>query len=101
MPARHEVLQQEIRRDVERTVAVGGALELPAADNLDAVLTHQTANATLADPDAQFVQLLGHAWPAVAAQAQAVLVADMGQEHHVAPLATRWWPMLPGMEPTL
>ena len=44
--------------------------------------------AALTDADAQLVQLLGHARPAIAAKAQAMLVADMGQENHVAPLAT-------------
>ena len=52
-----------------------------------------------ADADAQFVQLIGHAWPAVAAQAQTMLIADMRQEHHVAPLPMRWGPVLPGIEP--
>jgi len=31
-------LLQEIRRDVEGVIAVGGALEFAAADDLDAVL---------------------------------------------------------------
>jgi hypothetical protein len=38
---------------------------------------------------------------AVSAQAQAVLVTDMGQEHHVAPLAVRRGPVLPGIQPAL
>lgn len=86
-PAGGEVLLQGIRRDVERMVAVGGAFELPAADDPDAILAHQTAHPALADAYAKLVQLLGHARPAAAAQAQAVLIADMGQEHHIAPLA--------------
>lgn len=40
----------------------------------------------LSDPQAQLVQLLGHTRPAVAAQAQPMLFADMGQDHHIAPL---------------
>lgn len=82
-------------------VAVGGAPELPAADSLDAVLAHQTANTALTDADAQLVQLLSHARPAIAAQAEAVLIADMGEEHHVAPLAMRRGPMLPSMKSAL
>lgn len=35
---RGEVLPQGIRRNVEGVVTVGGALELPAADDPDAVL---------------------------------------------------------------
>jgi hypothetical protein len=82
-------------------IAVGGAFELPAADDLGTVLTHQAANPALTDADTQLVQLLGHTRPAVAAQAHAVLVANMGQEHHIAPLAMRRGPVLPGMEPAL
>ena len=50
-PARGEVLLQEIRYDVESMVTVGGQLELPAADDADAVLTHQTVDAALTDAD--------------------------------------------------
>ena len=98
-PARGEVLLLEVWRDVERMVAIGRALELPAADDLNAVLAHQTADPALADADAQLVQLLGHPWPAIAAKAQAVLIADMGEEHHVTPLAMRRGPVPPSMEP--
>lgn len=63
------------------------------------VFPTNAANPALADADAQLVQFLGHARPAAAAQAQAVLVADMRQEHQVAPLAMRRRPVLPGMEP--
>ena len=79
-------------------IPVGRAFELAAADDLDAVLAHQTANATLADTQAPLIQLLGHARPAVAAEAQAVLIADMGQEHHVAPLPMRRRPVRPSPE---
>ena len=36
-PARREVLLQEIRRDVEGMIAVGGRLELAGPNNLDAI----------------------------------------------------------------
>jgi len=74
-------------------------LTLAAADDLDAVLAHQAANPALANADAQLIQLLGHPWSSVAAQAQPVLVGDMCEEHHVAPLAMRRGPGLPGMQP--
>ena len=86
-PARLEVLLQEIRRDVEDVVAVGGGFELPCPHNLDAVLAHQPPHTTLANLQTQLIQLLRHARSTVAAQAQAMLVADMGQEHHVTSLA--------------
>lgn len=57
-----------------------------------------TANAAVTDADAQAVQLLSHARPAAAAQAQAALVAETGQEHHVAPLAMRRGPGHPGRQ---
>jgi len=65
------------------------------------VFPTNAAHPALADTDAQLVQFLGHAGPTITAQAQAVLIADMGEEHHVAPLAMRRGPVLPGMEPTL
>ena len=68
-PARGKGLLQKIRRDVEGVVAVGRALELSAADDMDAILAHKSPNTALADADAQLVQLLGHAWSAVAAKA--------------------------------
>jgi len=74
---------------MEGVIAVGGALELAAADNPDAVLAHSTAHATLPHRQARFVQFLGHARSAIAAQAQAVLVADMSQDHHVSSLTGR------------
>ena len=97
-PARGKVLLQEIRCDVEGVIAVSGALELAAADDPDAILAHKPPDTPLSDTNAQLVQLLGHPWSTVAAQAQAVLIADMGEEHHVAPLAIRRGPVLPGMK---
>ena len=95
---RRKVLLQEVRRDVEGVIAVSGALELAAADDPDAILAHKPPDTPLSDTNAQLVQLLGHPWSTVAAQAQAVLIADMGEEHHVAPLAIRRGPVLPGMK---
>ena len=92
-PARGEVLLQEIRRNAEDVVTVGRALELPRSNNLNVVLAHQTPDATLADPQAHLIQFLGHARPAIAAKAQTMLIADMGQEHHVPPLPMRRRPM--------
>lgn len=79
-------------------IAVSGALELAAADDPDAILAHKPPDTPLSDTNAQLVQLFGHPWSTVAAQAQAVLIADMGEEHHVAPLAIRRGPVLPGMK---
>jgi len=62
-------------------------LELAGPNNLNAVLAHQSPHPALSDLQAKFVQLLGHARPTVAAQAQAMLFADMRQEHQVASLA--------------
>jgi hypothetical protein len=62
-------------------------LELVGPNNLNAVLAHQSPHPALSDLQAKFVQLLGHARPTVAAQAQAMLFADMRQEHQVASLA--------------
>ena len=34
-----------------------------------------------------FLQLLSHAWPAIALQAQAVLLTDMSQDYHIIALS--------------
>lgn len=81
-------------------VAVGGALELPDADDLDAILPHKSPDTALSDMNAQPIQFLGHPWSAIAAQAQAVLITDMGDGHDIA-LAMGRGPMLPSMEPAL
>ena len=86
-PARREVLLQEIRRDVEGVIAVGGRLELAGPNDLNAIMSHQATNSALTNLQTQLVQLLGHARPAVAAQAQTMLIANVRQEHHVASLA--------------
>ena len=56
---------------------------------------------TLADAKTQLVEFFGHAWPAIAAQAAAMLFTDMRQDHHVTPLALRRRPLLPGPEPAV
>ena len=110
-PARGKVLLQEIRRDVEGVVAVGGALERAAADDLDAILAHKSPDTALSAMNAQLIQLPGDAGSAAAAQAQPVLIADMGQDlgHSFGPMAfmpptcraagDAKGPVLPGMQP--
>ena len=61
------------------------------------VFLSNAPDAALANPQAQLIQILALAWPAVAAKAQTMLIADMRQEHHVAPLPMRWGPVLPGI----
>ena len=61
---------------------------------MDAVLAHQTANAPLANTQTQFVEFFGHAWPAIAAQAAAMLFTDMRQDHHVTGLPPGKWSSL-------
>ena len=52
----------------------------------ETVFPTNATDTALADAHAKLVQFLCHARSAVAAKAEPVLVADMGQEHHVAPL---------------
>lgn len=59
------------------------------------------AHPAQSDAETRFVQLPGHPGAAAAAHAQAVLITDIGEEHHVASLAMRRGPVLPGMEPAL
>ncbi len=93
---RMKVAVQQVRRDIEGMVAIGRYLVFPGPNDLDAVLAHQTANTAMPDIEAQLLQLLGHPGAAVAAQAQAMLIADMGQQHHVGALASRRRALPPG-----
>ena len=68
-PARATVLLQEVWHDVECLAAVGCCFEFMGSDHANRVLLHQTAYPVLADADARFVQLRGHARPAVAGTA--------------------------------
>ena len=47
------------------------------------------------DTQARLVQLFRHSGATIAALAQSVLIANMRQKHHVAPLLMRYRPMLP------
>ena len=58
---RREVTIQQIWRDVEAVIAVSCRLEPLAPLHGNTVLAHQPANTTMADIDAQFLQLLVHA----------------------------------------
>jgi hypothetical protein len=52
--------------DVERVIAVSRCFVFACFNDLDAVLTHQAANPTVPNIHPQFLQLFGHAWPAIA-----------------------------------
>src|SRR6056297_3390124 len=82
-----EVPVQQVRCDVEAVVAVRGRLELPVPSNRNAVVTHQASDAAVADWQAQLFQLLGHAWPAIAAERQGKLFTNVREQHHVLSLA--------------
>lgn len=55
------------------------------------LLTHQTAHATVADVNAHFLQLFGHPWSAIAAQAETQLFLDMSQRDRIRPLSAAGW----------
>ena len=84
---RREILIQQVGSNVERVIAVCRRLILLGSDNLDTILTHQTAHAPVPNPQPQFLQLLGHPWSPIALQAKTVLLTDMGQKYHIIPLA--------------
>ena len=66
------------------------------SDHANGVLPHQTAHAAMPDSQAQLIQLFSHPGAAITALAQSVLIADMRQQHHIAPLAMGYRAVLPG-----
>lgn len=65
------------------------------------VFLTSATDATLPYADTQFIQLLGHAQTAIAAQVQPVLLADVRQDRHIAPLTLRWRAAPPCPQPTI
>jgi hypothetical protein len=65
-----------------------------ACRSSSALLKQTVARQRVSDTQAQLVQLFGHPWATITALAQSVLVADMRQNHHVAPLPMGYRPPL-------
>jgi hypothetical protein len=82
-----EILNQQVGRDVERVVAVRRRPVFMSPDILDTILTYQTTNATVPDPQPQFLQLFGHPGATITFQTQVVLLTNLGQKHHIITLA--------------
>ena len=82
-PIRREVTVQQVRRDVERVIAVGGRFEFPRSFNDNPVLAHQSSDTPVPHVNANLLEFFSHPGAAIAAQAQARLLLDMGQNHHV------------------
>jgi hypothetical protein len=81
-----KILLQEVWRDVECVLAVRRWLEFMGSDHASRVLSHRTPHSAVPNTQAQFVHLRRHSGATMTALAQFVLVADMRQKHHVAPL---------------
>src|SRR6056300_726703 len=79
---------QQVRCDVESVIAISRGFELLISLHRNTVLSHQAANAAMPGVKAQLLQLCGHAGPAIAAQRQAELLANMGNQHQVGALPT-------------
>ena len=84
-PIRREVTIRQVRRDIERRIAVRNRLEFARSFNDDPGLAQQSPDPAMTSIDADFLQFLGH--PAIAAQAQTRLLRDMGKNNHVHTLA--------------
>jgi len=57
------------------------------SDDLDTILTHQTSYTPVPNIQPRLLQLFGHTGAAIALQAKAVLLTDMGQKYHIITLA--------------
>jgi hypothetical protein len=83
---RREILIQQIRRDIEGVIAVRRDFRFTSSDNLDPVLTHQTADSAMPDWLAQVPQLFRHARAPITLQAEPMLLTDMSQKT----ISSRW-----------
>nr|WP_240611061.1 hypothetical protein [Oceaniglobus ichthyenteri] len=64
-------------------------------DNLDAILSHQSAHVPLPNLIPQFLQFFGHARLTIALQAHAALCADIRQDHHITAVPAAHWAVSP------
>jgi len=85
-PVGGEVALQQVWGDVEGVIAVRRRFELACPFNDNPVLSHQPPNTPVPHINPDFLQFFGHARAAIAAQAQARLLLDVGQNHHVRAL---------------
>jgi hypothetical protein len=69
------------------------------SEDLDAVLTHQTDYAPVADAQPQFLQVFSHPWASAALQAQAMLFADVGEKDPIISLPLAHWAYPPRTTP--
>lgn len=66
-PGRRDILIEQVGRDIEGMIAVGGALVFPCSYGTNTVLFHQPADPPLADRQAQFLKFRRHAGTPIAA----------------------------------
>ena len=62
---RSEVLIQQVGRDVKRVIALRRSSIFLGPDDLNAVITHQTAHTPVPNLHSQLLQLFGYPWPSV------------------------------------
>ena len=85
---RREVTIQQVWRNVEFMIAVRCRLVFARSNHGYAVLTHQPAQAAVADIQANFFQLFCYPWPAIAAQTETRLFLDVRHRDKIGSLTT-------------
>lgn len=80
---RREILLQQVRRNVERVIAVQCSLVFLRSDDFDAILTHQTAHKAVPDAQPRLLLFFSHPGPHLALQAKLVLLTNVGQKRHI------------------
>src|SRR5690606_21282942 len=80
---------QQVRRDGQRVVRVGGRLVLAGALGTQTGLAHQTSDTLATDPNAHLRELLMHAWRSVAAPGTSKDLPNEPEELLVSALASR------------
>ena len=68
-------------------------------DDLDRVIAHQAAHAPVPNVHSHFLQLFTHAWTPITLEAQAVLITNISQDHHIVASTLAHWANLTSAKP--
>jgi len=79
-----------VRRDIESVISIRCDRVFLRPLNADAVLAYQSANSAITDVQTYLFQFFGHAWTAIAAQAETGLFLDVGQDELCQFVAFGW-----------
>ena len=68
-------------------IAISGAFEFTDSDNMDVVVLHQSSDPAFTNDEALILEFFGHSLAVIGTAIADVHGANVGQKHHVIPLA--------------